>query len=259
MEEHWERPLCAFCESTSHILVASNVRRTGHDMVECVCGLRFYSPRMTEAGLEAAGLVVDYCYQVDAENQWAYGAFKPVPDPEKQKAGVMRYYRSMIRRIVPAVIPRLDSVFEVGGGVGWFLRAAQDEGASVLDGCDLNHHAVRIQREGQGFEGVVCGHFCDHIPSQQYDLIVALDYIEHTRTPFDDLRKMREMARLGGALLLKTFTEEGNADGHYTNPAGHPIHFWGRVLRRMIQDAGWEIVSWLPEGAQVLVIARRPA
>jgi hypothetical protein len=41
-------------------------------------------------------------------------------------------------------------------------------------------------------------------------------------------------------------------------PIGHSHHFFGHVLRSMIEKSGFKIVEWKIEGVQVIIIAQKP-
>jgi len=106
-----------------------------------------------------------------------------------------------------------------------------------------------------------------------FDAVVALDVIEHTETPREDLERAARILRPGGALLLKTFYDEWHegrelaivsAEGWqlphgYFDPVCHINHFTEPVLRRLIEQSGFDVAEWDRDEVNglVTVYARR--
>ena len=81
-----------------------------------------------------------------------------------------------------------------------------------------------------------------------------LDYIEHTYTPVDDLKKMHEMTSPHGVLILKTFLDELDEKGAYIHPTFHAFHFTEQTLRRALEEAGWNILLFDTERERSLAL-----
>lgn len=239
-----ETPACNFCKFTGpHKLLERDVKGTHHDFVECpVCRLRFYSPRRTFKSLLDCGFGIDAGAQKEAETYYTYLSFTPVPDRAVQEKILRSYYGQMLDTMY-ARAQKMESLFEIGCTIGFFLSLAKERGLST-GGCELNHFACDAGRKYYGLEGVHKGAFADYIPGLKYDCVVALDYIEHTFTPYDDLRKMYGMLNPGGVLQLKTFLEELDTDRDMVAPPCHSHHFFGHVLRKMVESCGFSITDW---------------
>lgn len=109
--------------------------------------------------------------------------------------------------------------------------------------------AVRLVREPNFVECAACRlRFC----------IVALDYIEHTYHPNEDLAKANAMLNPGGVLALKTFLEELDPGMTMVEYPWHSYHFFGDVLHRMITQNDFSIVHWeIDASNQVFLVARK--
>ncbi len=254
-----ETPACNFCKYPGpHVLLEKNVKNTRHDFVECPqCRLRFYSPRRTFQSLLDCGFGTDAGAAKEAETFYEYLSFVPVQDRARQERVLRSYYGEMLDTVKRRA-RKLESLFEIGGTIGFFSFLAKERGLRV-GGCELNHFAVAVGRSHFGLESVHAGVFADYTPTGTYDCIVALDYIEHTFTPFDDLKKMYSMLNPGGVVLLKTFLEELDTDKGMVAPPCHSHHFFGDVLRKVVEACGFVITDWRIDFIeQVQLIAVKP-
>ncbi len=254
-----ETPPCNFCKHPGpHKLLETNVKNTQHDFVECPgCRLRFYSPRRTFKSLLDCGFGTDEGARKEAETFYKYLSFVPVASREHQEKTLRSYYGNMLDTVTLRA-RKLESLFEIGGTIGFFLLLAKERGL-VTGGCELNYFAVDVGRQAWGLDGVHKGVFADFVPQRTYDCVTALDYIEHTFTPYDDLKKMYGMLNPGGAVLLKTFLEELDTDRGMVAPPCHSHHFFGDVLRAMIEACGFRITDWRIDFIeQVQVVAVKP-
>jgi SAM-dependent methyltransferase len=250
-----EQPVCNLCGGTSFRLIR------GKNFVECEsCRLRFYSPRPTWQALIDKiwnpGNVVGL--KGEADSMYEGVMWGEPEDPRAQIEFVRGYYSGMIEAI-RRHRPELESIFEIGGSIGRFLEVARDQfDVKVCDGCEINEEAVKIANSKMGLTGMVAGDFLTYRPSRSYDCVVALDYIEHTYHPNEDLAKANSMLKPGGVLALKTFLEELDPGMSMVDYPWHSHHFFGDVLYRIVTQNDFSIVHWEPTaGNQVFLIARK--
>jgi len=258
--EDWETPDCSFCGSDKreHVLIYENVNNTLHNLVECSgCGLRFYSPRLRFDVLSKNSGNSENA-RAHADRYFLNTGFTPVEDRYLRRRQIKDFYQRTFQRVIDANgLPK--SIFEVGGACGFFLDAVRDMGVEELCGCELNKWHVRNAKQKLGLENMWYGRFQDYHDMRQYDCGVMLDYIEHSYSPHQDLKKMSSMIRDGGSILLKTFLEELDVERTMAAPIGHATHFFGRVLRAMLESVGFEILDWFENGIMVTVVGRRIA
>lgn len=262
----WDNDVrCPVCESVDRETIRAIPTHPGYTFVRCThCGMKFYSPRLTEQ------YVTDNCYRGEEEALRAQhlldaGVFIGEPEcRQQQKAELRSYYRFLLALAVDDFTERNErpptSLYEIGCSVGWFMDTAKPTIATV-HGCDVNTHAVRIGRKAFGHD-IDCGAFLKTDVDLSYDLIVALDYIEHTYTPVDDLRRMLEIATPGATLMIKTFLDEFDTHRLYFNPVQHVNHFTSDTLQLALSKAGWNIISFDTQRervwAQVIALAHKP-
>ena len=253
----WESPFCSYCNSDFrfHKQIYYNVKNTYHSLVECqLCKLRFYSPRIKFSSLVKVGFGSYEAARVEANHCYEHGSFFDIKNKKEQKAMVRNYYKGNIISKFPK-IP--ISVFEVGGGIGWFSSILkQDYGVEIIDGCEINKWSVQIANEKFGLN-YISGEFNKYTPHRTYECGLMLDYIEHSYNPFQDLQKMSSMIEKGGTLFIKTFLEELDIERTMEAPVGHAYHFYGDVLKKMIIDVGFDICYWQEEGVQIIIIGKK--
>lgn len=262
--KEWElEPICDRCNSPGPFkVVLPNALESGHSLVRCSCGLRFFSPRLSKAYIHGQ------CYPVDnmafsAISCWENGTLTPGEvgdkDPEMFKRFRRSYYKQLYDRYLAMGKSKAPLVFEVGSNIGWFLKACLDGGADPASmGCEMSPTACEIGHREWGLN-LWASPFEEYQEreGERYDLLLAMDYIEHTYTPCKDLAHLRRMARPGAVLILKTFLEELDIMQGRTMlaPPGHSHHFTGAVLKACLQEAGWRIVTEEISGVQATYFA----
>ena len=256
----YEVPDCNLCGSdlTWRRCLISNAKGTRMNLVECTkCGFRFFSPRPKWSVL--GPLVADENQQ--AQTLFDNCSFFKVDDVEAQKTAIRSYYNKMLEDVRDIIGHIPQTMFEVGGNVGWFAVAARDFGVPLIDGCDLNPFAVGLAQQGHGLAGYEAGDFADYQPKRQYELTVGLDYLEHTYTPKQDIEKLYGMTQPGGVFLFKTFLDERDFKHEQLSPPSHAIHWTEVVLRREIERVGFNIRTWRYDYGDyfVITIAQKPA
>lgn len=98
---------------------------------------------------------------------------------------------------------------------------------------------------------------------ETFDIITMLDYLEHTYTPYDDLKWAWNHLNPEGVLLFKTLflgcpdhRREGNDWKLFE--AGHFHFFYPHVLYDMTTQAGFDILNRnLKSRAIIRIIARK--
>lgn len=199
------------------------------------CGLAFADPQPDDAELEA---IYDAQYYEPfgylPGDEWDYRAMK--------QAGFARLLRVAETQFAPG------SLLDVGSALGDLMVVAKRRGWEVR-GVELNPFAV-----AQAERVLPCASFLGSLqdmPASQgsFDLITCLDVLEHLRRPDESLRRMHELLRPGGGLLIATI----DAGGWLARLSGprwvhfHRDHLWyfnRETLTRMVQAAGFEVLRW---------------
>lgn len=256
-----EYPKCNYCgsDTNQHTKIYYNVKNTKHDLVECQnCQLRFYSPRTAFSDYLANGFGKDKAAQKEAEQMYNYASFTHVNDPDWQKKILKSYYDKIVISKLLKLKPDFSKCYEIGSSVGWLSHFVNEiRPDATYNGCELNHYSVQIANEKFGLN-LTAGTF-DTVnpPENEYDVVFAMDYIEHTFTPYDDLKKMYKIMKKDSIIFMKTFLEELDVNRTMEAPIGHSHHFFGHVLRKMIEDCGFKILEWTLENEQVIIVGQK--
>lgn len=256
-----ENPNCNFCGSSfeNHTTIFTNVKNTNHNLVECNnCHLRFYSPRIPFQSYLDNRFGKDKAAEAEAEKMFNNGSFLLVKDPIYQKQILKSYYNKIVISKLNKLFPDFKTIFEIGGSVGYLAHFIKEAYPNTrIDGCELNHYSVKKANEqfGLNYQGGVFESI--DVKTNYYDVVLAMDYIEHTFTPFDDLKKMNLILKPNGLIFMKTFLEELDINRTMEAPIGHSHHFFGHVLRSMIEKCGFKILEWALENEQVIIVGKK--
>lgn len=138
---------------------------------------------------------------------------------------------------------------DIGCGNGSVLQSMKEAYGIDGTGLDLSPDAVAFCRK-RGFEAHA-GRFEDYRPGpgEAYDLVHSSHVIEHVESPYDYLRKTRELLRPGGLSVFITpnhATWEARAFGRHWGGLHAPRH-WSildaRSARVLAERAGFEILE----------------
>jgi cyclopropane fatty-acyl-phospholipid synthase-like methyltransferase len=174
------------------------------------------------------------------------GTFRPMT-----RAGLdrdRRLFRALYRRFLPA--SRRAEILEVGCGTGSFLFFLRGEGYERIRGIDVGAEQIgAAQALGIGDVEVA-----DAIPylavhPETYDLIVALDVLEHFTKDevFTFLDAVHQALRPGGRVLLRT----PNADSPYHSwiryaDFTHEASFSPSSIRQVLRATGFASIEVMP-------------
>ncbi len=181
---------CHVCNGMRVYYLFSNY---GHRVVRCDdCGLVFLNPQPGD----------DELARIHGTNNFPGGdneAGRIVVSKAKQAAA--RLFLSEIRRYHGFETGRL---LEVGCGDGDFLVLAEAAGWQVT-GIEYSPDACKIAQQRLKNGKVSCGELQQAgLASEQFDLCVVSDVIEHDKSPLEFLREIHRLLKPGGTLMIAT-------------------------------------------------------
>lgn len=232
---------CPVCRSAARVLGAKDsvlVALCG------ACGHQFATAHPTAEELTA--LYGDYCYA---------GA---------EAVAVPPFIRSRVREVVRQFEPfrRTNRMLDLGFGAGTMLQEGRSLGWEV-HGMELSSAAVKNAREN-GFDTAVEGDFLKApYPEGTFDVIAAVEFIEHVPDPLPFLRQASRLLRPGGAIYLTTPNGAGvsgrllGLDWSAMAPKEHLHLFSPLSLARTLEAAGFGGVEIRCEGVYPHEIAHR--
>src|SRR5690349_5031002 len=169
-----------------------------------------------------------------------YPILYQVEDTHWWYVGRRRIIRSLVEKIRAALNNPNPRILDVGCGTGANLKMLADYGNA--EGVDISPQAVEFCRE-RGLDSVKLG-AAEQLPyeNDSFELVTALDVIEHLDDDVAGLREMRRVLRRDGRVLLfvpafmflwGVQDDVSNHRGHYTLPS----------LLKAVKGAGFE-VEW---------------
>jgi 2-polyprenyl-3-methyl-5-hydroxy-6-metoxy-1,4-benzoquinol methylase len=127
---------------------------------------------------------------------------------------------------------------DFGAGNGGLVRHLRDEHA--IDAIGFEDGAIAAEAAGLGVPFVTADELDGQLGS--YDVVSAIEVLEHVVDPVAELRRMRSLLRPGGLLLLTTGNAAPHADKlarwRYVTPEIHISFFEPRTLERAMAMAG---------------------
>ena len=153
-------------------------------------------------------------------------------------AGRRRILASFLEDICRRVTDHRPRILDVGCGTGANLLMLSQYGDA--EGVDVSEDALAFCRE-RGLEQVKLG-AAEKLPYEDgtFDLVTALDVVEHLDNDLAGLREMRRVLRPGGRVLLfvPTFMFLWGLQDDVSN---HRRRYRLPELRRVLEQAGFEI------------------
>jgi 2-polyprenyl-3-methyl-5-hydroxy-6-metoxy-1,4-benzoquinol methylase len=143
-----------------------------------------------------------------------------------------------------------DRLLEVGCGPGWALEVFRDSGFTV-EGIDVSEEAVRRARKS-GLEASVLNFEREDLGRDGFDIVVAMEVIEHLYDPLAAIDKLLQALKPGGFLVISLPNEIhlsrrfsilfGEMDfGGHDDP--HVYHFNDRSARRLFDAANLRVLD----------------
>lgn len=188
-------------------------------------------------------------------------------DYEKQSRPLRMNFRILLSRIkqfLPSDKPL--SLLDVGCAYGFLLDEAKKLGMSV-HGVDLSESAIQWMEKNLGIKGTV-GSSSD-APDGPFDIITAIEVIEHTHNPRSFLDDIYKRIKNGGILVIHTGASDtltARLLGKwwwYLNPPDHCSIFSRLSLKKLVTDSGFDIIEhcltpyyWVGLNNMLLKLAR---
>ncbi len=224
---------CNICgEKEGIFLINSN----GYDIVKCSkCDLIFVNQTFTETELQKIYSKGYYTGDFEKTYQNYFGESK------KRIAGNKNKVLSLSKYI------NSGKLLEIGCAAGYFLEAAKEK--FEVEGIEFSEYSSKYAREKYGHNVHTGSIFSANYPSQNYDVIVMYDVIEHLTNPHKTLIEIHRILRQKGILVLST----GNVDSIMASkdlskwglmaPPWHLYYFSKKTLSKLLHVVGFKILN----------------
>ena len=242
-------PVCPICRGTTASAGSKRGYRHGREFAlrRCVaCGFGF----VAEPWTDYAQIYDEAYYEGRGSDPWVDYAYEFAHPGRTIRRYEWRGLASAIAHLRAAPAKWLD----YGCGNGGLVRHVRGEGRYDIFGYDTGAWADKARASGlpilndaelARYEGT-------------FDVLTAVEVIEHCVALLDVLRQWRRLLKPGGLLFLTT----GNADAAprnfpswaYVSPEIHVSYFTSRALSHALLQTGFEPFphGWLPGWADVV-------
>ena len=152
--------------------------------------------------------------------------------------GRRRIIASFVKQICEQVTDHRPRILDVGCGTGANVKMLSQFGDA--EGVDISPDALQFCRE-RGLNNIKLG-AAEELPYEDgtFDLVTALDVVEHLDDDVGGLREMRRVLRPGGRVLLfvPTFMWLWGVQDEVSH---HRRRYRLSELRRVVTEAGFEV------------------
>ena len=226
--------ICAGPTSPQGTVYGSFSRRTYH-LARCpACGYCF----VVDPWLELSEIYDDRYYAGQGADPSVDYQFE-LDHPE---SSVRRYEWEGIARVVGSLVgaPRAERRWlDYGCGNGGLVRFLRDR--HLADACGFEEGSIAVRARDLGIP-ILGAEEMDE-KAESFDVITAIEVLEHMPDPIGDLRRMRGLLRPGGVLFLTAGNVQPYADHlsswSYVVPEVHISFFEPRTLEVALTNAGF--------------------
>ena len=168
--------------------------------------------------------------------------------PEEHLADPIRWYIHRLASSFLGKLPVKGKLLDVGCGVGTFAKMTKELGFEVY-AFDPAEEAIKYARKNFGLERTLAGTI-DDIPTdwQNFDVISAIEVIEHVEAPRDLVSKIYKLLKPGGYIIVSVPNRNRlgvklwGAD-EWDVPPNHLTRWSKQVLIFFLQDLGFSDVQ----------------
>jgi len=174
-----------------------------------------------------------------------------------KEKGQKERFRTQINKVLklydPAVEKKDIKILDIGSGLGFFLDVCEEEGLTC-EGCDINEKAVNYSNRNK--KRTRLGTIDEFYENDSFDIIFALNLIEHIPHPKKFIEQCGRILKPGGLLVMETPIQESlfhvsarigdiltgyRMNNYGINTNGHIYKFCGRTFEK-ITEMGFHII-----------------
>jgi SAM-dependent methyltransferase len=127
-------------------------------------------------------------------------------DYSTEVSGLKKTYLGLVRKALGNNFPT-RSIFEVGGGNGFFLEAAKDFGFEKIAGVEPSHAAINAAREDVKPYLVASMMSSSVLPKNSFQVGAMFHTLDHLQDPIQTLEDCLEALESGGTLVVAVHNE----------------------------------------------------
>ena len=222
---------CPLCASSK-----INHNRISNNLFKCLKCSAVFNTAALSLAYNDDYFITDYRKQ--------YGRTYEDDFPQIYAAALTRLKR--MKKIWPQT--QRKSILDIGCALGFFLKAASDNGFTRIDGIEISDYAASYCKEKFGFD-VKNEAFEKIIFTEKYDAVTAWYFIEHCSEPFKAIEKISAALAQNGLFAFSAPSVFGPMFHFHKNkwadsrPSDHIVDFSPRAARRALKHAGFRKVK----------------
>jgi len=227
---------CDLCGSTTfEVLETKKGVMTNWDfpLVRCSCGMMFFNPRLDEKAITELYSGDYYEGKGFDSNVTYYTEMSETTDEAKKS------HPEDALRVINELLPPPARLLDFGCGLGGLMK--------VLDKAGYHTEGYEISEFGRTFarkNGFTIYDSMEKIPENTYDIVTAIEVLEHCHSPLKVLQAIQKALKPGGwfyytTLNFDNWKESSNdrRDG-WMQPEGHIQFFSTPVMKQYFKKVG---------------------
>jgi len=236
-----ERFPCIYCGSLKFIPVF--LREDNTLVVHCQeCHLEFVNPLPTIETMQE-----NYQREMTGNETGTGIHSNYILERQKRFKSFSKLHNSRLS-LIERLYPKKGNLLDIGCGAGFFLNSAKERGWNCY-GMEILFEYVKFAQENFALENIHLESLDESITFEPntFDVITLWDLIEHLRNPLESLKKIHQIMKPGGLLVMWTPNVK-NSIFLKEKWTGYRIiqHFYffsGESLTNLLEKAGFKIVS----------------
>ena len=227
---------CDLCSSTEFKVLQTKkgvLTNLDFPLVRCSCGMMCFNPRLDEKDITEL-YSSDYYKGKGFDSNVNYLREMSETTEEAKKS-----HPEDARRVINELIPPPAKVLDFGCGLGGLMK--------VLDNAGYHTEGYEVSEFGRMFaqkNGFTVYDSLEKIPENAYDIVTAIEVLEHCHSPLKALQAIQKALKPGGWFYYTTknfdnWKELSNdrRDG-YMAPEGHIQFFSTPVMKEYFKKVG---------------------
>ena len=227
---------CDLCGSTEFKVLQTKkgvLTNLDFPLVRCRCGMMFFNPRLDERDITEL-YSGDYYKGKGFDSNVDY-----LREMSETTDDAKKSHPENARRVINELMPPPAKLLDFGCGLGGLMK--------VLDNAGYHTEGYEVSEFGRMFaqkNGFTVYDSLEKIPENAYDIVTAIEVLEHCHSPLKALQAVQKALKPGGWFYYTTenfdnWKELSNdrRDGYMT-PEGHIQFFSTPVMKQYFKKVG---------------------